>query len=207
VILGTGPSLTPELLERVAVLRQHKRIRVCGMNNTWQHYAGVMDMFTACDPQWWETYGHEFQAWRESAAVRPQAWHWDPAVAGRWKLRFIPGRWGDGLSLDPAYIHYGHSSSYQLINLAVLHGCTRLLLLGFDMKYGSGPRHYFNDLSDDAGEYPPHLRKWSSFTGLLGCYKTIADQQEKTKAFEIINCTPGSAMPWFPIKPLHTVEL
>jgi hypothetical protein len=213
VILGTGPGLTEDAMSRVAGARRLGRVRVFGMNNTFQHYRGDMDVFTACDPAWWRRYGDDFNIYRSAPRVNtvdgrrerhPLAYHWDANVCRDHDLTYVEGRWGDGLSTNPDYIHYGHSSGYQLINLAVLHGCRRILLCGFDMQYRAGaPRHYFNGLSGDPGEYPAELRKWSTFTGLLACYKTIADQMAVTKAFEIINCTPNSAMSWFPLRPLE----
>jgi len=195
VICATGPSLTEQVRAQVNTLRRHNKLRVFTMNVAYKDF-DIVDGFTACDPAWWEIYGDEFALWH---AKNPdcEAWHWDEAVARRWRLKHVPGKWGDGLSLDPSVIHYGHSSGYQLINLAVLLGCRKLALVGFDMAYRKDePRHYFSGLSDMDGEYPPLLRKWSTFTGLISCYKSVADQQSDD-TFRIYNCTPQSMMPWF----------
>jgi hypothetical protein len=201
--------LTGTDLAAVAALRRANKLRVFAMNNTFEDYKGAIDVFTACDPAWWTHYGERLNEHKyQSSQGSFEAWHWDEHTCKRWGLYHVPGKWGDGLSLDPSYIHYGHSSSYQLLNLAVLYGCTRILLLGFDMSYPRGkPRHYFNSLSEHDGEYPAALRKWSSFTGLLACFKTIAEQAEKLRTFEIINCTPMTAMSWFPIRRLEDIEL
>jgi hypothetical protein len=196
VVIATGPSLTRAQLNRVAALRSLGKIGVVTFNNVYRDYHGHVDVYTACDPQWWEHYGKHVRG--SMNVPRASRYHWDAAVAAEHECTHVPGKWGPGLSLDPNYIHYGHSSGYQAINLAVLSGYTKLLLLGFDMHYPQGgKRHYFEDLSEVSGEYPAALRKNSTFTGLMACYNTIFQQMARTKAFEIYNCTPGSAMPFF----------
>ncbi len=182
VVLGTGPSL--------AEVTNLDGLRVFGINNTYRDFE--LDVWTACDPQWWDVYG-----W-ETRYIEADRWHWDEDIAQRYGAWYIEGRWCDGLSLDPSYIHYGHSSGYQALNLAVHYGCNPILLVGYDMRY-NGQRHYFKDLSDMPGEYPVQLRKWSTFEGLIQCYETISKQQGLPA---IINCTPGSALQCFPFDEL-----
>jgi hypothetical protein len=178
VVIATGPSITQKQLDRVAALRSLDKIGVVTFNNVFRNYGKDVD--------------------RSMNVPRSSRYHWDEKVARKYGCQHVPGQWGPGLSLDPRYIHYGHSSGYQAINLAVLSGYTKLLLIGFDMHYPKdGKRHYFEDLSDVAGEYPAALRKNSAFTGLMACYNTIFQQMARTKAFEIYNCTKGSAMPFF----------
>jgi hypothetical protein len=72
------------------------------------------------------------------------------------------------------------------------------------------PRHYFTGLSESCGEYPGALRKYSAFEkpkrnggahpdgdGILFNYKHIAEQPDLPP---IYNCSPGSAMTWFPMR-------
>jgi hypothetical protein len=161
-------------------------LRVFGVNNTYNEFDP--DVWIACDPKWWAIYGHE------TLQIDADRWHWDEDICKRYNAMWIEGRWGDGLSTDPSYIHYGHSSGYQALNLAVLYGCNPILLVGYDMRY-NGQRHYFSGLSADDGEYPQALRKYSTFDGLISCYETIAAQDGLP---DIINCTPGSALTCFP---------
>lgn len=156
------------------------------MNNV--HEDIDLNVWIACDPSWHETYS--------PVTGDFEKFHWDRSICNKYGYRYIEGRWAEGLSLDPDYIHYNHSSGAQALNLAVLYGCNPILLVGFDMHYSGPQRHYFGGLSDTDGEYPDHLRKYSSFDGLLGDYQKIADQDGLP---EIINCTPGSAMTCFPM--------
>jgi len=157
-----------------------------------------LDAFIACNIEWWDYYGTEFEAWR--AGRDCEAWHWDKGCAARWRLNWIEGRWGAGLSTDPAYIHLGHSSGIQALNLAVLYGCDPILLCGFEMTEEKGkPRHYFTGLSDQDGEYPKplrhHPRLSNGHEGLLPIYQEIAMQEGLPR---IRNCTPGGKLNVFP---------
>jgi hypothetical protein len=96
------------------------------------------------------------------------------------------------------------------INLALHLGVRKLLLIGHDMKFapdydgrrkkiGSADRHFF-------GEYPKELQHWPSvkigrskpgvIDGLIESYNTMPPDLKKG-GMEVVNCTPGSALPTF----------
>lgn len=193
IVIGTGPSLS----DVARLVRSADAVRF-GINNTYQDFP--LDVWIACDPAWHRYYG--------KVEGDFDKWHWDPEICNQHGYNYIPGRWEDGLSTDPNYISYGHSSGWQALNLAVHYGCAPILLVGFDMTYRADePRHYFSGLSGAVGEYPEPLRKWSKFDkgtgdGLLWDYRNIAEQCERGEIPTIINCTPRSAMTWFPIRHL-----
>lgn len=195
IVLGTGPSLT----ESADLVRQLKRqgALVFGVNKTYEDFD--IDVLICCDPMFHAHYGKiegDFEHW-----------HWDRKICDWYGYRYIEGRWFSGapvppygLSTDPSWISLNHCSSAQALNLAVHKGCDTILLAGHDFRYEPGrPRHYFN-LSDVLGEYPEPLRKYSEFDkkgrgdDLLRVYRDISRQQGLPR---IINCTPGSSLPWF----------
>ena len=156
----------------------------------------------ACNIEWWCHY------WPRDALLREGAfdkWTWDQGTAEKYGLHHIRGVWGDGLSRNANYIHYGHSSGYQLIGLAYHYGVREMILCGYDLRYppgyngmlqvAGGDRHYF-------GEYPPALQHWTKFNigpkgelnGLLDCYRTI---KPADYGLRIINTSPGSALDFF----------
>lgn len=188
IILGTGPSLSGSK-ENILKLKARGAL-IFGVNHTWKDFP--VDVLICCDPQF-----HEFYGLIEGPFTH---WHWSKEICDRHGYRYIEGRWFDGLSTDPSWISLNHCSSAQALNLAVHYGCSPLLLCGHDFTYRPNePRHYFTGLSDDAGEYPPELRKYSKFqkpdgNDLMKVYRHIAEQQGLPP---IINCTPGSALPWF----------
>ena len=192
VIVGTGPSLADQLdlLPRFDGL-------VFTCNNT--HQDVKTDVWLACDPQWHQHFG--------KVEGDFDKWHWSKTICENYGYQYVEGIWMDGLYLGPDNkISLNHCSGAQLLNLAANHyHCKEIILVGHDFDYPAGrPRHYFKGLSDTAGEYPQPLRKHSLFdksqtTGgddLLAVYKRIADTPDRP---EIINCTPGSKLPWFPM--------
>jgi len=198
VIIGTGPSLTEEQLRTVLSARSQNRCRVFGVNNALMA-APFLDVHLACNIEWWDHY-HDHSAVQWTAARK---WTWDKHTADKYGLRHVPGRWGEGFSTDPEFIHYGHSSGFQIMNLAYHYGIRTMILIGYDMRYlpgydrnqrnpGEG-RHYF-------GEYPKNLQHWpkvgpgGEFTGLLRVFRTI---DREALGVRIINCSPGSALDFF----------
>lgn len=175
VIIGTGPSLTREQIDQVSHLRKF------GVNNA---YEFGLDVHLACNIEWWDYYGADFPGHK---------WTWDKATAEKYGINYIAGRWADGLSTDPNYIHYHHGSGPQIVNLALHYGCKTMLLIGWDMRY-SAKRHYF-------GEYPAPLQHWPR-TGpngeLAGLIREMETIRPADYGIEIINCTPGSALKCYP---------
>lgn len=196
IVIGTGPSLAQQIRE-IRQLRAARRARLFGMNCTYRDFP-TLDVHTACNIEWWQHYGDDFVAWRGGRECA--SYHWDEHTCKRYGLHWMPGRWGRGLSADPSYIHYGHSSGVQALNLAVHYGCDPILLVGFEMTETKGqPRHYFTGLSDIEGEYPPPLRHHAKLSngheGLLPIYREIAEQHGLPR---IVNCTIGGKLDYFP---------
>jgi len=196
IVIGTGPSLTPDL----AQLIRNSGLPKFGCNNTYQEFD--LTALLACNPEWWDYYWPRDKRLREGDFAK---WTWDKPTAERYGLAHILGEWGDGLSIDSRVIHYGHSSGYQLLNLAYhyMGYGAELILIGYDLRYPEGykrdkkdpggDRHYF-------GEYPPELHHWpqvgpgGEMTGLLDCYLTINPDDY---GIRIINCSPNSALDFF----------
>ena len=197
IILGTGPSLA-DVADEIRELKAAGKVMLFGINNTYQDFD--LDCWIACDPSFHDHYG--------KIDTGCDQWHWDEDICATHGYRHIRGEWLPGLSTDKDCISFGHSSGWQALNLALHYGCDPLILCGYDMTYGNDKkRHYFTACSDVAGEYPRSLRKYSLFdkpdkTGLLYNYKNIADQSNRGEIPPVINCTPKSAMKWFPIMTL-----
>jgi len=139
-----------------------------------------------------------------------EKWTWYPEFAERFGINYIFGEERKtGLSLDPRIVHINHGSGPMIMNLAILYGCSKLVLIGHDMKFakdynpqkqepGSIPRHYF-------GEYPKKLQHWPSvkvrqgvLDGLIEAYTKIkADIDARQISVDVVNCTPGSALKMF----------
>lgn len=211
LVVGTGPSLR----EQISNLPYFDG-RLFILNNCYaepwvkEQYqrSGIRPVWIACDPKWHELNGQVFGRWFDK-------WHWRGDIARKYGYHHVQGIWHDGLWLeDKTKISLNHGSAPQAINLACHYDCTEIVLVGHDFDYPKGkPRHYFDNLSDVAGEYPEPLRKWSQFIknngrvlpnkendDLLAVYKRIADTPGRPK---IYNATPGSKLPWFPYRDLQ----
>jgi hypothetical protein len=214
-ILATGPSLTPEVIAAARRGRALGAWALFGINHVYRDVP-ELDTFLACNVQYYETQWarglreHRAEKWIAVDEKQPERFR----AAMKFGLNVIAGEWGDGFSKDPCRLHYGHSSGFQVPQLAVHAGFRRLLLCGYDMRYaadydgrnqriGSSPRHYFGN-----GEYEDAaLNHWPSVKVKHGVHIELIEQFEKVKRLntdlEIINCSPGSAMACFPMSTLE----
>jgi hypothetical protein len=93
-----------------------------------------------------------------------------------------------GLSLDPKGLKTGSNSGYQALNLAVLTGAKRIVLLGYDYKLGK-KSHFFGDHPVPTNEN--HLRQFAqNFSSI--------ENELKSLGVEVLNCSPDSALNQFP---------
>ena len=150
-----------------------------------------LDVHHACNYQW-----HDFYA-KKIMDYPCDKWTTRPEVPNKFPwIRYIEERWEPGLSTDKAYICAHHGTGPQLVNLALRYGCTRMLLVGWDMRH-KGKRHYFGD-----GEYPEPLQHFTCNLGpdgeLIGLIKEMETIKPEDYGIEIVNCTPNSAMKCFP---------
>lgn len=210
VILGGGPSLTKEQFFRVGIARKEDRIRVIAVNDSYL-LAPWADVAYAADSHWhrWHTEGIEKASLGLGAEAVREAW---ASFAGEkctiqnsganvtddrvhmMRNKHHPNR-GNGLSLDPRCIVTGWNSGFQALNLAVLAGAKRILLLGFDGKPGENGRGHWHDEhprpTPDAA-YPLYRQAMSS------AENTLAEL-----GVEVFNCSPGSAIDSFPKRALE----
>jgi hypothetical protein len=94
-----------------------------------------------------------------------------------------------GLSTDSRALVTGRNSGFQALNLAVLAGARRILLLGFDGKPAAdGKAHWFGDHSrpTPVAAYPLYRQAMSAAENALAA-----------AGVEVVNCSPGSAIDSF----------
>jgi len=107
----------------------------------------------------------------------------------------IKGAHAQGLSFNPKVIHYGSNSGFQALNIAVLMGAKRIILLGYDMRFSKDNKsHWF-------GDHPDNVR--SNYTSWLSNYGVAAAQLNE-KGIEVINCSPISALTCFRMESLES---
>lgn len=171
-IIASGPSLTQADVDYLK-----GKCRVIVVNDNYQ-VAPWADILYACDLKWWK--------WHKGVPdFEGVKWSMDKAASADYRLRYIEGKPGVGISTDPAVIHTGGNSGHQAINLAYHLGAREILLLGFDMKIGqSGAAHWF-------GDHPDNVR--SNYKPWHKCMAEIAHQD----LIHIINCSRDTALNCF----------
>lgn len=112
------------------------------------------------------------------------------------QLHMLHNFGSEGLSDTPNGINTGSNGGYQALNIAYLTGAARVLLLGYDMRYTSGKSHWH-------GEHPVKVPEMH-YSGYARKFKSTLAQLQKAKV-EVINCSLGSAITAFPIRPLAEV--
>lgn len=199
-IIGGGPSVTRQHVEMV------RGLRVIAVNAAYL-WAPWADVLYAADSHFWAFHaaGVDMPVLELTAAdvrARFAAFEGerctiqgsgnnvlDPAVhvlrrAERW-----------GLSADPAVIADGRNSGFHALNLAILAGATRVLLLGFDGAPVRGRTHWHggHPRPTPAEAYPLYARAMSE-----------AARDVRALGVEVINCSPGSVIDAFPIADLES---
>lgn len=192
IVAATGPFLTPE----VAELCGRSRLRTIVVNDAWRLMPWA-DILYACDGPWWDKHkgcpdfgGEKWSSHEEGGTNDKRLW------GERYGLTLVPGRAcepkpfvctcdGNTFSCYPSHIHYGGNSGFQAINLALLFGARRILLVGFNMD-NSG--HFF-------GAHPKPLRN-TDHSRHVGLFRYAAQNLPPNVA--ILNATPHSALVGFP---------
>ena len=186
-ILGSGPSLTTEQVDRCL------GTALIAISDARQ-LAPWADVLYSSDARWWDHHQPFFYGLKLGLAPAP-------AFPGVFTLRpdtesvfsddptaLATGRGGDG------YAHY-NSSGYQAINLAVLLGAKRILLLGYDLRVADGKHHFF-------GDHPRAFGQADHYASMRGAFIKLP-QALAARGVEVINCTPGRALDYFPKLPLE----
>jgi hypothetical protein len=151
--------------------------------NTSYKLAPWADVLYACDARWWiwNKGAKDFQGTKYALERRAGQRYSDVNV-----LRI--GK-NEGLSLDPEYLNTGKNSGYQALNLAVLMGAKRIILLGYDMDSGpKGEMHW----------HPEHpMRTPKLYPEFRRRFETLVEPL-KAHGVEVVNCTRRTALQCFP---------
>lgn len=179
ILIATGPSLTEEVVETI---RKYKNDYVIfGCNDSYQ-LVDFLDIHYACDARWWSHHIEQINSLRPGL----RSWTQHEETSIQYDLNLISGKYEKGLSLSSDLIHYGSNSGYQLLNLALLFGCNKFILVGYNMRAVQGKSHFF-------GEHPQKIRSTSPYNKFVEAYRQIQSEFKP----HIVNCTPDSALTMF----------
>jgi SAM-dependent methyltransferase len=187
VVAASGPSLTPEVVEAC------KGQNVLTVSNAYELFPNA-NVFYSGDARWFEIHS-------KLADLQGEIWStYDPSrkaeenkenVAERYGINLIGVRYDEAFSLDPSYVNSGNNSGFAGLNLAILMGAKRIVLVGFDMRHVDGKKHFF-------GDHPSPLR--NSPPKVFPAWIEIFTKAAKTLPADIkvVNATPDSALQCFP---------
>lgn len=206
IVAAPGPSLSPEVIRHCRIARMVEGWKILAVQDAYKALP-YADAMYGCNPEWWLWHkscdGFCGQKWtshesnsshcNEKLAVNDKL---GQSIADAYGLRVCGGTSGDEFSFDPAFIRYGSNSGFQAINLALLFGCTWIVLVGFDMRYVGSKSHFF-------GDHPAELMqiKDEQYRNFIPRF-TIAARKLPSD-ITIINATPESAMTCFPMMTLE----
>lgn len=175
VCIASGASLTQEDVDLC------KGQRVYVVNDCYK-LAPWADLLYAADTQWWEHH-------KGVEGFKGEKWTVSHEAEKKYGINRIDYKsnlvWGDGEILAT-----GGNSGFQVLNLAVMRGATKVILLGYDM----GGKHWF-------GDHPPHMRKNSPYGDWIKNFNKAAP----LISVPVINCTRNTALECFPRMELQDV--
>lgn len=177
IIFASGSSLTQEDVDFCRGKGFTIAINDCYKLAPWS------DVLYACDYQWWDFH-------RDALNFAGEKWTIIDKAAEDFKLNHIDYDPDLVFSFDNKIIASGNNSGFQALNLAVILGYTRVILLGYDMKLSdSGKRHWF-------GEHPQKLQMNSNYKLWITKFNA-ANKLLVSNGIEVINCSRDSALDCF----------
>jgi hypothetical protein len=187
VVAAPGPSLTP------AVANACKGRRTIAVQDAYRLLPWA-DVLYGCDAVWWHHHKGCPDFSGEKWSTHDDISNDKREVAAKYGVHLIAGKPADVFSLNPAVLHYGSNSGFQAVNLAILMGAARIVLVGFDMRVVCGKRHFF-------GDHPAPLNNSVDFSRFVEPFQRAV--QSLPSDLEILNATPGSALQCFPMVSLE----
>ena len=187
VCIAGGPSLTAEQCASVGIAHAFGLVRVIAVNDAYR-LAPFAEVCYFADGRWW-------------------AWHKDKpdfvAFAGQ-KCSIVnsgkditdsevhilrnAGAWG--ISTKPDALITGRNSGYQALNMAILAGAAKVVLLGYDGRE-PGPGEATHWFGDHPRVEPTSVYREYRQAMARGAAEIAA------AGVEVINCSPGSAIDTF----------
>lgn len=190
IVAAPGPSLTEEVAQKCRMKRWLEGWRIVVVQDAYR-LMPFADAMYGCDDRWWNLHGDCAGFQGEKWSTHEMDGNDKLGIADKYGVRLVAGDHGDDFSTDPTRINYGWNSGFQGLNLALLKGCTRIVLVGFDMRSVGGKSHFF-------GDHPPKLRAGRQDND----YERFAPRfafaaKSLKKDIRIVNATPGSALTCF----------
>jgi hypothetical protein len=192
LVIASGPSLTAQVSRQCRLARWLDGWKVLAVNDAYKAVPWA-DALYAADKAWWQVHrgADDFEGERFTSHCPGSLEFCDDKtelVKQFSGLTLINARSGKDFSNNPEYIHYGEQahSGFQAVNLALLKGAARVVLVGFDYRFIEGKSHFFGDHSNGLAQFEE-----SKFRLLADAFKTAPSDR-------VVNTTPGSRLTAYP---------
>lgn len=172
ICLASGPSLTQADVDYCRGKGKIYAVKEC------HHMAPWADVLYAADADWWD----RFEGVKEFKGER---WTVDQAAATKHGLHFINYKPACVWSTDPAYLATGGNSGFQAVNLAVLQGAERVILLGYDMGHAA-QKHWWetkHPRESRHSDYAEWLKRFAAAAPLIPVPVLNASRQSAIECF------------------------
>jgi hypothetical protein len=184
VIIASGPSLTRDDCSRV----EGSGCDIMGISNAFQICGGLNYLYS-CDRDWWSKYHDDIPSGPLLYSLEETPFD---------NVTQLVNGGHDGLSVDYPIVRTGGNSGYQAINLAVLLGYRRLILLGYDMQLTGGKTHWHGSHPYMNNPRATTLNRWAA------AYDSLAPVLEFI-GVTVLNATRKTALTCFSRVPLEEV--
>jgi hypothetical protein len=187
VIMASGPSLSRDQLNHVEKRQSEApdQFVTIAVNNTYKRAPWASDLY-ACDPTWWTAYGaRDFTGRKWSQADN----------AAQYGATHVKCKPGSELNLYGDTIRTGGNSAFQAVNMAILFGAKRVVILGVDCQPTGGKLHWHEDHDTSkrlSNPNPGTYRIW------LDAWDNAARQLKERTDVEFINASAQSALQSWP---------
>lgn len=140
--IGGGPSLTREQCEVVRRARERGACRAIAINNSYQ-LAPWADICYFADARWWGWHKarEDFKAFGGVKCTIENT----GAEVDDGAIHMLRNAGERGLSSMPNAVCTGKNGGYQAVGIAIAAGATRIVLIGYDMKYSGERTNWHSD--------------------------------------------------------------
>ena len=191
VVAAPGPSLTAGIAEYI----HGSGLPVLACQDAYRLMPWA-DYLYACDMRWIDFHkgcpDFEGEKWTTHEGKPGDSAYKMDAV--KYGFNLVRGTAGFAFSLNPEVIFYGGNSGFQSLNMAVLLGATKIILVGYDMQRTNGAAHFF-------GDHPAPMYNQQNYE--QWCDNFQKGRDALPQSIEIINATTETALTCFPRKNLH----
>lgn len=172
ICIASGPSLTQEDVDFCRGKGKVYVVKECKDLAPWA------DVLYAADGDWWE---------RENGCpdFTGDKWTVHPEAAKKYGLKCIDYKPQDTWSFEQDWIATGGNSGFQALNLAVLHGASRVVLLGYDMGFVKN-KHWWTGKKDRpirCSNYQEWIEKFNKAAPLIPVPVLNASRLSNLKCF------------------------